>query len=223
MGWIVFAAALAAFFILHSVPLRPPVRPWLIARLGPAGFWIAYSVLSIALLGAVFVAARHAPRVALWGEPPHAGWIVLAAMILAGTILAFGLGRPNPLSFGGARNAAFDPANAGLLRWVRHPVLAAFLLWSAAHLLVNGDLAHVLLFGSLAGFSLMGMAMIDRRRRREMGEATWRKTVVDMRGPRLRPTPGTALRLALVLVAVAVLVLLHPWIAGVGVLWRFLP
>lgn len=223
MGWTVFAATLAAFFVLHSVPLRPPVRTWLVARLGPAGFGIAYSVLSIALLGAVFVAARHAPRVALWGEPPHAEWIVLAAMILAGTILAFGLGRPNPLSFGGTRNVAFDPANAGLLRWVRHPVLAAFLLWSAAHLLVNGDLARVLLFGSMAGFSLMGMVMIDRRRRREMGEAAWQKTVAELRTARLRLAPGAALRLSLVLSAVAVLVLLHPWLAGVGVLWRFMP
>jgi uncharacterized membrane protein len=223
MGWVVFAAALAAFFILHSVPLRPPVRPWLVARLGPAGFGIAFSVLSIALLGAIFVAARHAPRVALWGDPPHAGWIVLAAMILAGTILAFGLGKPNPMSFGGTRNVAFDPANAGLLRWVRHPVLAAFLLWSAAHLVANGDLAHVLLFGSMAGFSLMGMAMIDRRRRREMGEAAWQETVAEMRAATLRPTPGAALRFALVLSAVAVLVLLHPWIAGVGVLRRFMP
>lgn len=162
-------------------------------------------------------------RVALWGEPPHAGWIVLAAMILAVAILAFGLGRPNLMSFGGTRNVVFDPVNVRLLQWIRHPILAAFLLWSAAHLVANGDLAHVLLFDSMASFSLMGMAMIDRRRRREMGEATWRKTVADMRAARLRPTPGTALRLALVLVAVAVLVLLHPWIAGVGVLWRFLP
>ncbi len=223
MGWIAFASALAGFFVLHSVPLRPPVRRWLVARLGPAGFGTAYSVLSIALLAGVFLAARHAPYVRLWGEPPHVAWLVLGAMVLAGAILAFGLGRPNPLSFGGIRNAAFDPEKAGFLRWIRHPVLAAFLLWSAAHLVANGDLAHVLAFGSMAGFSLVGMAMIDRRRRREMGEAVWRRTIAEMRTARLRTSSSTAWRLVLVLAGVAALILLHPWIAGVGVAWRFQP
>jgi uncharacterized membrane protein len=223
MGWTVFAASLAGFFVLHSVPLRPPVRPWLVARLGRAGFGIAYSMLSLVMLAAVLASARHAPRVQLWAEPPHVEWLVLGAMVLAGTILAFGLGRPNPLSFGGTRSTAFDPRQAGMLRWVRHPVLAAVLLWSGAHLLANGDLAHVLLFGSMAAFSVVGMAMIDRRRRREMGDTHWRRMIEKMRGSRLRAFPDAAWRLSLVLAGVAILILLHPWTAGVDVRWRFLP
>lgn len=223
MGWSIFAASLAGFFVLHSVPLRPPVRPWLVARLSRAGFGIVYSILSLAMLAAVLASARHAPRVQLWAEPPHVEWLVLGAMVLAGTILAFGLGRPNPLSFGGTRNTAFDPRQAGILRWIHHPVLAAVMLWSGSHLVANGDLAHVAVFGSMAAFSLVGMAMIDRRRRREMGDATWRQTIAAMRAAKLRASPDAALPLTLAVAGLAVLILVHPWIAGVGVLWRFLP
>ena len=52
-------------------------------------------------------------------------------------------------------------------------MLWALALWGAAHLLANGELALVILFGSTAGFSLLGMVMIDRRQRRQRGEAAW--------------------------------------------------
>lgn len=223
MGWIEFITVFAGFYILHSVPVRPPARPWLGARLGHAGFNIAYSTLSLAMLAALFVAVERAPYVPLWPEPPGAHWLALAAMTVAGLMLAFGLFRPNPFSFGGTRNAAFDQRNPGLLRWVRHPVLAAFFLWSGAHLMVNGDVAHVVMFGSFAAFALFGMRIVDRRRRREMGDEVWRQTVVQMRAAPVSRPRAAVLRLAGALAAVVVLILLHPWFAGVGVLWRFLP
>lgn len=43
------------------------------------------------------------------------------------------------------------------------------------HLLPNGDLAHVLLFGPFLVMALVGMPMVERRRRREMGEAEWQR------------------------------------------------
>lgn len=227
MGWGGFLAVLLGFYVLHSVPVRPPARPWLVARLGPRGFGVAYSALSLAALAALLAAADRAPHRPLWPEPPGAHWLVLAGTAAASLVLAFGLFRPNPLSFGGARNEAFDPRRPGLLRWVRHPALAAAFLWAAAHLVANGDLAHVALFGGFAVFALLGMRIIDRRRRREMGEGAWRRTVSEMRAAPLLPPPppraAAALRLAGALAAVVVLALLHPWLAGVGVLWRLSP
>ena len=41
------------------------------------------------------------------------------------------------------------------------------------HLLVNGDLAHVILFGLFALYAVLGMRMIDRRNRRLWGEGLW--------------------------------------------------
>ena len=37
---------------------------------------------------------------------------------------------------------------------VGHPMLTALMIWAFAHLLANGDLASVLLFGSLLGFAV---------------------------------------------------------------------
>src|SRR3546814_17919639 len=84
-------------------------------------------------------------------------------------ILALAIGRPNPFSFGGTNNAAFDPARPGIVGWIRHPLLAALALWAGAHAFANGTLAHVLMFGIFAAFALVGGPLIDRRRQRDMG------------------------------------------------------
>lgn len=222
-GWGEYLAVWAVFLLSHSIPVRPPARPWLVARLGPRGFGLAYSVLSLAVLGWMFMAAARAPHVTLWAEPAWGQWVVLAAMVVSALVLALGLGVPNPLSFGGAGNARFDPDRPGPVALIRHPVLVALLVWSAAHLLVNGDLAHVLLFGGFAGFAVLGMRLIDRRRQREMGPAAWSGVVARMKqaGP---GWPASAwLRALGGLGAVLVLVVLHPWFAGVSVAFRYLP
>lgn len=47
-------------------------------------------------------------------------------------------------------------------RRLRHPMLLGVLLWSAAHLLVNGDAASVVLFGGIGLWSMVEMAVISR-------------------------------------------------------------
>ncbi len=224
-GWGGFAAAYAAFLLTHAIPVRPPVRPWLVARLGHAGFGLAYSALSLAVLAWLLLAARAAPFVPLWSPPPGAAHVTLLAMALACLALAFAAFRPNPLSFAGWRNARFDPKAPGITGWLRHPVLAALALWAGGHLVPNGDLAHVLMFGGFAGFALLGMAMIDRRRRREMGSEAWARLVAEARAHRLSQGAGpeTVLRLVSGLALAGLLVAVHPWIAGVPVAARFWP
>ena len=60
-GWITYIGAWALFLFTYAVPVRPPVKPWLIARLGPAGYGVAYSALSLGVLGWLFIAAARAP------------------------------------------------------------------------------------------------------------------------------------------------------------------
>jgi len=67
------------------------------------------------------------------------------------------------------------------------------------------------------------MRIIDRRRRREMSDEVWPQTVAQMGAAPVSLPPPAMLRLAGALASVIVLILLHPWFAGVGVLWRFLP
>ena len=61
MGWFEFALAYVVFFLSHSLPVRPPLRPRLQARLGASGFTLAYSVLSLAVLSWLIGAAGRAP------------------------------------------------------------------------------------------------------------------------------------------------------------------
>ena len=216
MGWNEFAFAFAAFFLTHSIPIRPPLRPWAVARLGHAGFGIAYSALSLAVLARLIAAAGRAPYVPLWDWAPWQNHVVLAVMLPVCVILSLAIARPNPFSFGGAQNDRFDPASPGIVRLTRHPLLLALGIWSAAHILPNGDLAHVILFGTFAGFAMLGGRLVDRRRQREMGQR-WHdlRAALSECPASLSLTADTLLRLAAGLMLYAGLIWLHPLVIGV--------
>ncbi|WP_299153643.1 NnrU family protein [uncultured Tateyamaria sp.] len=219
MTWTEFAAVFAAFFVTHSIPVRPAIKSRLIAGIGQCGFLAGYSILSLGMLILLIWSAGRAPHVELWPQMPWQRHAVHLGMLAACLILAFSLGRPNPFSFGGAGNGDFDPARPGIVRIFRHPVPAALAFWAGLHLLPNGDLAHVLLFGVLGGFAIAGRALINRRKRREMGSDVWidlDRKVADaplLAGP--ASPAGFALHLAVGLGTFATLFWLHPYVIGV--------
>ncbi|MCG7520177.1 NnrU family protein [Ruegeria sp. Ofav3-42] len=49
-----------------------------------------------------------------------------------------------------------------LLNKVRHPMLGGFKLWAFAHLLVNGDLASIILFGGLLAWAVVEVIVINK-------------------------------------------------------------
>jgi uncharacterized membrane protein len=173
MSWSAFALAFMAFFVTHTIPVRPKVKASLQDVLGARGFTTAYSALSLFMLGLLIAAAQNAPFVELW---PQTGWqryVVLVGMFPVCLVAAFAIGRPNPFSFGGANNNGYDPARPGIVRLTRHPLLLALALWAGLHLLPNGDVAHVIMFGVFLGFALLGRWIIDKRKKRQMGPAVW--------------------------------------------------
>lgn len=215
MAWAEFTAALGVFLLSHAVPVRPPVKPWLVGLLGQRGFTIVYSLLSLAVLAWLIVAAGRAPFVLLWSWEPWHNHLVLAIMALVCVILALAVGRPNPFSFGGANNAAFDPARPGIVGWMRHPLLVALALWSGAHAFANGTLAHVIMFGSFAGFALAGGWLIDRRRQRELG-AQWHWLRRAVQRPGIAAVVGQPLRVLAGVALYAALIFAHPLLFGVN-------
>jgi len=175
IDWAEFIAAFVVFFISHSIPVRPPVKSRIVTAIGPVGFTLAYSALSIAILTWIIIAAGRAPYVELWGWEPWQNHIPLAAMYIATLIITMTFGQPNPLSFGGWNNTRFNPDDPGLIGWIRHPLLITLLIWSLAHMVPNGNLAHVIVFGLFAGFSILGMRIIDKRTRRILGTEEWHR------------------------------------------------
>ncbi len=220
MGWVGFIAAFAVFFVSHRVPLRPGVKVLLIDHLGRRGFTFAYSALSLAVLAWLIVAAGNAPFVALWPRAPWQTWVPLIVMAAVCVLICFGIGRPNPLSFGGVRNHLFDAGHPGIVRWVRHPLLVALALWAGAHLLPNGDLAHVILFGVFAAFALFGMRLVDQRKNRELGPGQWLALRRDIAAGPVVPRPaswgGAVARLLLTAALYLLLLGAHPLVLGVS-------
>jgi Predicted membrane protein len=219
-GWGNFALAMGVFLLSHALSVRPGLKAPLVARLGHAGFGLAYSALSVGLLVWVIVAAGRAPHVPLWDPALWQVWVALAMMLGACLLVAGAVAGTNPLSFG-SRAAPFDPVHPGIAGVTRHPVLWALALWAFAHLLANGDLAHLLLFAPMGLFALAGMGAIDRRKRRQMPEweaLAHRTSLLPFAAVltgRWRPGPPP-LRPVLAGVAVwALLLWLHPMVIGV--------
>ncbi|NOD74703.1 MULTISPECIES: NnrU family protein [unclassified Ruegeria] len=216
-GWVLFLAALVTFLLSHAIPVRPAVRGWLIGTLGHRGYFTGYSILSLAVLAWLIVAAANAPYVEV--IPPFAvlRWVPVLIMPVVCWLALAGIIIQNPFSFGGLGDRPFDPEQPGILRTTRHPILAALMLWALAHLLANGSLSHVILFGLFAGFAAMGMALIDRRKHSEMG-MEWirlsRNTArFSLRAPRPWPRPWVWLS---ALAAYAVLLHLHAPVIGLS-------
>lgn len=222
--WAGFALAMAVFLGAHALPVQPRLKAPVVALLGRAGFGLAYSALSTGLLIWVIVAAGRAPYVALWYPAVWHNHLALLLMLIATLLTAYAIAGRNPLSFG-SRAAPFDPGAPGIAGVSRHPVLLALALWGFAHLLANGDLAHVLLFGVMGGFALLGMALIDRRKRRDWGLGTWQETarrtsllpLSALISGRWRPRSGPTLMPGVIGVAVwGLLIVLHPIVIGVS-------
>ena len=223
-AWAEFALAFGVFLGAHRVPVLPSVKSGLTKMLGKTGFTIVYSLLSLVLLAWVIEAAADAPYISLWEPTVPLVHTTFLLMGLAFLLFGLAIGRPNPFSFGGLRNDAFDLVRPGVIRWMRHPMLAALALWAIGHLISNGDLAHVILFGSLGLFALLGMKLVDRRKKRVMG-AEWDRLRQEVKAqPWLRgfvPIPAFLIRVVFAAVSMGAMLLLHPLLFGVDPLAYF--
>jgi uncharacterized membrane protein len=57
--------------------------------------------------------------------------------------------------------AAYMPNN--IKRYVPHPMLTGVIIWGIAHILVNGDIVSLILFGSFVAYSVVAMKLANRR------------------------------------------------------------
>ncbi len=146
-------AGLVLFLGIHSARIfADGWRSQMVARMGLQPWKMLYTALSLA--GLVLIVwgwglARQSP-VLLW-QPP-AGLRHAAALV---TLLSFVL-----------LAAAFVPGNQIKARF-HHPMVLSVKAWALAHLLANGSLADVLLFGSFLAWSVAQFIVLRRRDRRD--------------------------------------------------------
>lgn len=184
---IEFFAAITVFLAAHALPAATGLRALLTAKLGRPAYLTLYSLVSLASIAWVIAAALAAPYVELWPPSRATALAPLIAMLPASILLAGALWQPSPLSVS-FRGGLADPRRAGLVAQLRHPVLWAFFLWAASHLVANGDLVSFILFASLAAFSLAGRKRLERRARQRLAES-------DFAAAAARTSGGLAARL----------------------------
>jgi uncharacterized membrane protein len=122
------------------------MRPHLQRVLGRRGFTLAYLALLLAVRAWLIAAAGRAPFVRLWDWVPWQQPVPLVVMLPVCVNVSLA-SWPNQFSFDENRNETFDAARPGVVCLHRHPLLLALALWAAAHVVLNGELAHAILFG----------------------------------------------------------------------------
>ena len=206
LAFVLFAAA-------HLIPVHAGLRPYLVGFAGQPTYLATYALVSVGLLAWLVVAAGRAPYVELWASAPWQAWTALVTMAPVCMLVTLGLGVPNPFSFGGGDAARFDPNRPRIVGVTRHPLLWALAVWAGAHLLANGDLAHLLLFGGFLAMALAGIVQLDRRAKRRLGDARWQR----LAGRSFTGWRGVdALRLAGAVLLYAALLLAHGPVIGVS-------
>lgn len=144
-------AGLVVFLGVHSVRIvADPWRARTVARVGEGPWKIAYSL--VALAGLVLIVwgygqARMAP-VVIW-TPPVWTRHVAALLVLPAFILI----------------AAGNMRGTRMKARLGHPMVLGTKLWAFAHLLANGMLADVVLFGSFLAWAIVDYASARRRDR----------------------------------------------------------
>ena len=140
MVWLILGLAL--WFVSH---LMKRVAPGLRAALGEGAGKGVVSLLSILSIYLMVKGFQAADVVVLWSPPAFLTHLNNLLMLLAVFLVNLGYSR-------------------GVLRTkIRHPMLTAVKTWAIAHLLVNGDLASVVLFGGLFVWALVDLILINRQ------------------------------------------------------------
>ena len=145
---------LALFLGVHTLPAQRGVRARIVSSLGEGSYKLAYalaSVLGIALIAWGFSHYRAGGMIDVWeGSVSPKALVILkhiaVALMLPAVILV---------------TAAFMRGH--IYTALKHPMLAGVKLWAAAHLLANGDLGSIVLFGSFLGWAVFDRISLKRR------------------------------------------------------------
>src|SRR3979411_2502710 len=150
MGLLVMILVFVLFVGGRNLPAQRELRARLIASSGEGGYKVGYalaSVLGLVLIVWGFAHYRATGWIDVW-YPPKAFKHITVALMLPAVILVV---------------AAY--IRGRIYTAVKHPMLAGVKLWAAAHLLANGDLGSIVLFGPFLWVGGVGRGPRPRARR----------------------------------------------------------
>jgi uncharacterized membrane protein len=153
---------LVLFLGAHTFTTLRGARTMAIGRLGEGPYKGMYSL--VAAIGLVLIVwgfgvYRSGGYIQVW-NPPYATFHPIALVLLWFAFVAL--------------TATYAPPSR-IKSILRHPMLVAVKAWALSHLLVNGDLGSMLLFGGLLAWAVYDRIALKRRGDAGAGAVSWSK------------------------------------------------
>ena len=191
MGLLVMILGLILFLGVHTLTTQRKLRAQVIASMGEGGYKIGYTLASVAGLALItwgFANYRATGWIDVWNPPTFLRHLTVALMLPAVILVVASYIRGR------------------IYTTLKHPMLTGVKLWAAAHLLANGDLGSIVLFGSFLAWAVFDRISLKHRS--------------DAGGPPI-PVGGTGNDLIAITVGVVAYLALafafHPVVIGVPV------
>ena len=167
------AVAAAVFVLMHLLISGTRLRDRITGAIGERPYMGLFSLASVAALAWLIIAfapARGQPGdTVFWTITPVTRHITIALVLIAFLLAVPGLLTNSPTRVAGGAVVDQPAAVSGMTRVSRNPFLVGVAVWAAAHLLVNGALSAIFLFGSLLILGVFGPLSIDAKRKRALG------------------------------------------------------
>lgn len=228
MTYIIPAALL--FVGTHLGISSTALRARLVAALGERGYLLLYSLIAFATLSYLIWLYNELPRYDyFWMPSPELHMVARVVMPVALILVLGGFLVKNPTLVGAERllrkGEGADLAR-GVTRITRHPFQWGVLLWSATHVLANGDANSVVFFSAFGVLAALGTVAMDRKKAAALG-ADWTAYAASTsnvpfaaiaRGRNRLVLGELWLPVLLGLLGYAALAWGHEWVSGVRIL-----
>jgi uncharacterized membrane protein len=141
-------AGLVLFLGAHTLTTQRELRARFVAVMGEGGYKIGYALVSLAGLALIvwgFSHYRASGWIQVWSPPTALKHLNTALMLPAVILVA----------------AAY--LRGRIYATLKHPMLAGVKLWAFGHLLANGDLGGIILFGSFLAWAVFDRISLKHR------------------------------------------------------------
>ena len=148
MGLLVMILGLVLFLGVHMLTTQRELRARFVTSMGEGGYKIFYSLVSLAGLALIvwgFAHYRATGWIDVWSPPTAFKHITIALMLPAVILVVASYIRGR------------------IYTTLKHPMLVGIKLWAAAHLLANGDLGSIILFGSFLAWAVFDRISLKHR------------------------------------------------------------
>jgi uncharacterized membrane protein len=148
MGLLVMILGLVLFLGVHTLTTQRDLRARFVASMGEGGYKIFYALVSLAGLALIawgFADYRATGWIDVWNPPKMFKHVTVGLMLPAVIMVVASYIRGR------------------IYTTLKHPMLTGVKLWAAAHLLANGDLGSIILFGSFLAWAVFDRISLKHR------------------------------------------------------------